>query len=204
MTRSANRAFTLVEVIAVVAIVGIIMLIGIAPLIYSAGLMSETRAAFVEDNRERYVINGIAQDVREIISLGGTSAVRLIHRDDIKGPYDYLMLWTITPSYAMAPVGTVVFGMPPESVLAGDYGEGLYRWLLSDDKRPEAAALEDLEPERGRLILPGVVGVRFSVLDGKNWVDEYTGAMPQALRILIKYDDDSKEEEKTYDVWLPK
>jgi prepilin-type N-terminal cleavage/methylation domain-containing protein len=200
-----RRAFTLVEVTVVVGIVGVIMLVGIAPLVYSVRLMSDTRAAFAEGNRERSAVNRIALDARAVISLNGIATTRVIHRDELAGPRDYLLLWTITPSYSLEPMGTVIFGVPPGSVLAKEYEHGLYRWTLSDDKHPDAVTIDDnLTSERGRLVLRGVQGVRFSALKDSEWLGEYSGDMPQALRILLRYGDDKDREEMAYDIWMPR
>jgi prepilin-type N-terminal cleavage/methylation domain-containing protein len=199
-----RRAFTLVEVMIVVGVTGLIMVIGLAPLVYSVRLMSDARAAFTEGNRERGAINAIAQDARELVSNGVSVSFRLFGRDALGGQEDYLLLWTLSPSYARLPMGTVVFGMPPDDILGGDYPKGLYRWLLSDDLRPSEVDVEELKPENGRMILAGVENVGFEALSGGEWLDEYTGDMPQALRVFLKYGSDSGKEEKTYDVWLPK
>jgi prepilin-type N-terminal cleavage/methylation domain-containing protein len=202
MERSFSRAFTLVEVLVVVGIAGIIVTIGLTPLTYTIKLMSDARTAFIEGNAERDAINRITLDVREVISLNGSGGMRLVHQDKSGEAHDYLMLWTLTPSYTMEPSGTVVVGIPDESVLDNDYDKGLYRWLLSDDKRPNDVTQEDMEKGSRRLILPDVKSVRFSILDGSEWVDEYTGPMPKAFRVLLNYGDDG--DEKAYDVWLPR
>jgi prepilin-type N-terminal cleavage/methylation domain-containing protein len=199
-----KKAFTLVEIMVVVGIAGVIMAVGVAPLVYSVRLMSETRAAFNEENRERYAINGVLLDAREIITLNSSGSMRLLHRDEIGMPEDFLILWTITPSYTRSPLGSVVFGAPPKSVLNDEYEKGLYRWLLSDDRRPEEITADDLTPERGRMVLAGVENVGFWALIDGEWVNDYVGGMPQALRIFLKYGDDRGKEEKNYDMWLPK
>ncbi|MDR0615479.1 MAG: type II secretion system protein [Synergistaceae bacterium] len=203
-----KKAFTLVEVMIVAGIAGIIMVAGIAPLMYSVRLMSETRASFTEESRERTAINRMILDVRDATSAGEPRPFRLLHRDALSGPEDYLVLWTLTPSYSRLPLSAVVFGMPPESVLQGDYEKGLYRWLLSDDKRPEEVTMDDLVPERGRLVLAGVENVEFKVLSDRDWVDEYSGGIPQALRVVLKYgkeaDGSGEERVRNYDVWLPR
>jgi prepilin-type N-terminal cleavage/methylation domain-containing protein len=199
-----RKAFTLVEVMIVVGIAGLIMVVGLAPLAYSVRLMSGTMAAFAAENRERYVINSIALDVRELVINGVSGPFRLYHGDALGGQRDYLFLWTLTPSYARLPLGTVVFGIPQNSVLGNDYQKGLYRWLLSGDLRPDDVDVDDLTPETGRLILAGVENVGFKALYGGEWVDEYSGEMPLGLRISLEYGEDSGKEEKNYDVWLPK
>ncbi|MDR1944517.1 MAG: type II secretion system GspH family protein [Synergistaceae bacterium] len=202
MRSSGEKAFVLVEILVVVGLIGILLSAGIVPVMYSARLLTVARAAFAEENRERFAVNRIILDVREVLTLNETSVVKLTHKDELGGANDRLSIWTITPTYSGAPAGTVVFGTPPRNILGDDYSEGLYRWLLSDDKRPDMAADDDLTAELGRLVLPGVKGVRFSILDGSVWVDDYNGGMPQALRIHLMYGDD--EAEKIYDVWMPK
>jgi len=195
-----GSAFTLVEILLVVAIAGIILAAGLVPLMYTVRLMADTRAAFTLANSERNAVSRITMDARELISINETGVVNLLHGDKLEGESDYLALWTLTPSYAMAPVCAVVFGIPPKSVL-NDYEEGLYRWLLSDDKRPSDVTPGDLTPERGRLILRGVKGVRFSAMSGSEWADTYAGGMPQALKVGLEYSDGK---DKVYEVWLPK
>jgi hypothetical protein len=194
----------MVEIMLVVAIAGIILAAGLVPLMYTARLMAETRAAFTRDNGERAAVARMVTDARELISINESSVVKLLRGDELGegGDRDYLALWTLTPSYSMAPLCTVVFGLPPKSALAGDYEDGLYRWLLSDDKRPVDMTPDDLSPESGRLILRGVKGVRFLALSGTEWLDVYAGGMPQALRVGLDYGED--KESRVYDVWLPK
>ncbi|MDR1019301.1 MAG: type II secretion system GspH family protein [Synergistaceae bacterium] len=199
-----KKAFTLVEVMIVVGIAGLIMVVGLAPLVYSVRLMSEARAAFTEESRERNAVNAIAQGARELVSNGVSGSLRLLRNGPLEGRKDYLLLWTLSPSYARLPMGTIVFGMPPDSVLGDDYQKGLYRWLLSDDKRPGVINVDELKPENGRLILAGVENVGFDALSGGEWLDEYMGDMPQALRVFLKYGEERGEEEKNYDIWLPK
>ncbi|MDR0648118.1 MAG: type II secretion system GspH family protein [Synergistaceae bacterium] len=199
-----KRAFTLVEVIIVVGIAGLIMAVGLAPLVYSVRLMSEARAAFTAESRERNAINAIAQGARELVSGGVSGPLRLMRNDALGKRQDYLLLWTLFPSYARLPMGTVAFGVPQDSVLGGDYPKGLYRWLLSDDRRPGVINVDEFKPENGRLILAGVESVGFEALSGGEWLDEYTGDMPQALRVFLKYGKERGEEERNYDIWLPK
>jgi prepilin-type N-terminal cleavage/methylation domain-containing protein len=197
-----GRAFTLVEILLVVGIAGIILAAGLVPLMYTARLMADTRAAFTLENGERSAVSRMTMDARELISINESGVVKLLRGDQLDADRDYLALWTLTPSYSMAPVCAVVFGLPPKSVMGNEYEEGLYRWLLSDDKKPADVTPDDLTPERGRLILRGVKGIRFSALSGSEWVDTYAGGMPQALRVGLDYGDD--KDERVYEVWLPK
>jgi prepilin-type N-terminal cleavage/methylation domain-containing protein len=197
-----RRAFTLIEVLVVVGIAGIVIAAGVVPLVYTVRMISEARASFAEQNRERSAINRIIADTVGVISLNESGVVRVIRRDELQGGRDYLVLYSMTSAYSLQPMGAVVLGMPPESVIDDDYMEGLHRWTLSGDVRPESFTMDSLIRDSARLILPGASGVSFSVLSGADWVEEYSGGMPQALRILLEYGDDG--DEKVYEVWLPK
>jgi hypothetical protein len=208
MNSRGGKAFTLVEVLLAAGIAGIMLAIGIVPLVYTMRLIKEARLTFAADNTEHSAISRITLDTRDVVTLNDLNVVRLIHNDELEGPSDYLMLWTKTPSYSFEPAGVIVFGMPEKSVLGDDdYQEGLQRWTLSRDIALDLVTMDDLVPERAKVILPGVKGVRFSVLSGSEWVDEYSGSMPQALRILLNYEsteEDEEDEERIYDIWLPK
>lgn len=199
---SSREAFTLVEIMVVLGIAGVIIAAGIAPLMYTIRLLAETRNNFFAANRERLVVSRLFQETREITSNNASTPVKILHQDKLgSNGNDILLLWTTTPSYAGMPVGSVVYGIFQESVLKTDMPKGLYRWVLSGDIQPDTFVLDDLESENARLLLPNVEGIRFSALVDSEWVDDYSGNLPQALKITLEY---NKKEEKTYESWLPK
>ncbi|MDR1472690.1 MAG: prepilin-type N-terminal cleavage/methylation domain-containing protein [Synergistaceae bacterium] len=185
-----KRAFTLVEIMLALGIGGMILALGIAPLMFTARTISQTRANFASANRERAAVNRIFQDVRESVGLNVQSPVFIARRDSLEGGSDnMLMVWTIAPAYAGASMGSVVYGVPRSTVLGGDFEEGVYRWVLSDDTVPGSLGDEDLEPETARLLLGGVKGVSFHALSGSSWTDSYNGSLPRALRVTFQYED---------------
>jgi hypothetical protein len=182
------------------AIGGMILTIGIAPLMYTARTISQTREDFTAANGERVAINRIFQDVRESVGLNVPSPVFIARRDSLGGVADNaLMVWTITPSYSNASMGSVIYSIPRNTVLGGDSEEGVYRWVLSDDAIPGSVNIEDLKPEDARLLLGGVRGISFLAFNGESWVDSYSGLLPRALRVTLQYEDG----EVTYEDWLP-
>lgn len=196
-----RRAFTLVEVMMVVAIAGMIMTAGLAPVVYTARLIAETQKSFRSDNTERKAVNRLFQDARETTAMNVTTQIRLIHQDKLEGGGDdLLLLWTVTPSYRGRPAGSVAYGLARESVLRTDMPKGLYRWVVSKDILPDSVTADDLDHSKPELVLPGVTGVRFSVLEGGKWFDEYKGALTGALRVKLEYG----KREKIYESWLPR
>lgn len=201
--KPSNRksAFTLVEILVVVGIAGIIIVSGITPLVYTVRALTDARQDFMRVNRERSIVNRLFGDIREIVVNQVTSPVKVLNQDKLGDKAnDILLLWTITPTYADMPMGTVVYALPQGSVLKADTPPGLYRWVLSGDIQPDQFVMDDLKPEKARLLLPGVEGVSFSALEDSEWVDNYAGNMPQAFRIVLEYEKDSR----TYENWLPK
>jgi prepilin-type N-terminal cleavage/methylation domain-containing protein len=195
-----TRAFTLVEIMLAIGIGGMILAIGVAPLMYTARTISQTRENFTAANGERAAINRIFQDVRESVGLNVSSPVFIARRDSLGGVTDnVLMVWTITPLYSNAPMGSVVYGIPQNTVLGGGSEEGVYRWVLSDDAIPGAVNMDELKPDGARLLLGGVKGISFQAFTGDSWVDSYSGLLPRALRVTLQYDDG----EVTYEDWLP-
>lgn len=197
-----RKAFTLVEIVVVLGIAGVIIAAGVAPLMYTIRLLAETRNNFFAANRERLVMSRLLQETREITVNNVSTPIKILHQDRLgNNGNDMLLLWTTTPSYSGMPVGSVVYGIFQESVLKMDMPKGLYRWVLSGDMQPDTFVLDDLEPENARLLLPDVEGIRFSALVDSEWVDDYSGNLPQALKITLEY---QEKEEQTYEGWLPK
>ncbi len=196
-----NRAFTLVEILVVVGIAGIIIVAAVTPLTYTVKTIRQAQKNFSASNRERFVINQIFQDARETVNINASSPFRVIHQDELgSNANDTLLLWARTPSYEGRSMTCVAYKMLPKSVLGTDLPEGLYRWVLSGDEQPDAVKEEDLKPEEGKLLLPGLTGIRFSVMVKSEWVDDYEGSSPQALRIVLE----KKEgDEVSYEGWLP-
>ncbi|MDR1915497.1 MAG: type II secretion system GspH family protein [Synergistaceae bacterium] len=195
-----KEAFTLIEVLLVLGIAGMILAAGVAPLTYTIRTISDARQNFTANNMERTAVNRIFQDVRESIALNVQSPLFIVHRDGLGGKgNDLLMVWTITPSYANASIGSVVYGFPQRTVLGDDLEDGIYRWVLSDDTLPGSLNPEDLKPEAARLILRGLKGVSFNVLSGSSWEESYSGPLPKAFRVTLQYD----EGDVVYEDMLP-
>lgn len=195
-----RKAFTLVEILVVVAIAGIIIVAALTPLTFTIRTIRDAQRNFSSSNRERFVVNQIFQDAREVLSIYCDTPFLVLHRDELGSRADdTLLLWTNTPAYAGGAAGCVVYRMLPKSILAPELPEGLYRWVIPKALQPEKIEEEDIKPEEGRLVLPGITSVRFSVMENAEWVDEYKGNRPQAMRVTLK----KEEGEVVYEGLLP-
>lgn len=196
-----KTGFTLVEMLIVVAITGVVITSGVAPLVYTVRLLAEAQRDFRESGAERTAVNRLFSDVREMVLLHVGAPLKLIHREKLgsRGD-DLLLLWTMTPRYSGLPVGSVAYGIAKDSIVGEGKEEGLYRWVLSKDVQPSGFVEDDLKAASPKLVLPGVTGVRFSVLGDMGWVDEYEGRPPKGIRMVLQYDG----REKSYESWLPR
>lgn len=195
-----RKAFTLVEILVVVGIAGIIIIAALTPLTFTIRTIRNVQKDFSVSNKERFVINQIFQDAREVVGIQCAIPFQVIHKDESGNKTDdTLLLWTITPSYSGGSMACVVYRMLPKSILGPELPEGLYRWVIAKGLQPESIEEEDIKLEEGKLVLPGIAGVRFSAMEGTEWVDEYKGRSPQALRVTLK----REEGEIAYEGWLP-
>lgn len=196
-----RKAFTLVEILVVVGIAGIIIIAALTPLTFTIRTIRDAQRNFSVSNKERFAVNQIFQDAREVVSIHCNTPFQVIHQDELGSKADdTLLLWTRTPSYSGGSMACVVYRMLPQSVLGPELPEGLYRWVISKGLRPEKIEEADIKPEEGRLVLPGIASVRFSVMESAEWVDEYKGRSPQALKVTLKR---KEEGEFIYESCLP-
>jgi prepilin-type N-terminal cleavage/methylation domain-containing protein len=184
-----KSGFTLVEIMIAAAIAAIIITAGIAPLMYVSRIISSARENFSMDNKERSAVNRILRDVREAPNVHSNAPVRITEADDVSyGENGFLVVRTTTGTYTTRPLGSVVWGIPVESVMKNSHTRGMYRWAVSSDIQPDSVNPRELDPDNGVLVLPGVKSVAFAVLNGTSWEKNFQGARPKALRVTLAYD----------------
>lgn len=199
--RRKKGAFTLVEILIVLGIAGVIVSAGVAPLLFTVRTLSNTRQAFTDAGRERAVFNRIVLDLREMALLNTASPVRVVQSEELaQKPRDALIVWTVTSAYTGGPMGNVIYAIPKESALSGTTISGLYRWMISKDITPETDLEKILEEEKPQLLLPGLDGFSVQMLRHSDWQDDYSGAIPRALRVTFGYEGDV---ERIYEAWFP-
>jgi type II secretory pathway pseudopilin PulG len=184
-----SAAFTLVEIMIAAAIAAIVITAGIAPLMYTSRMISSSRENFSMNNKERSAVNRILRDVREAPNIHSDAPVRITEADEVSsGENGFLVVRTAAGAYTTQPLGSVVWGIPGETVLRNSHARGLYRWAVSGDVRPESVNPSELEPGDGVLVLPSVKSVAFAALNGDSWEENFQGARPKALRVTLVYD----------------
>ena len=195
MTRQPG--FTLLEIVIALGI-AVIVSAGIAPLLYSARMMSEARGVFAKSNKERSAANRIFADVRSSSGLNIKAPLKIAKFEAIEtGENDFLAVRALSTATDTAhPLGTAVWGVPGGVTVRGGFEPGLYRWIVSPDMTPSAVDATKLDPGDGTLVLPGAASVTFAVLRGSEWVRDYGGAMPRAFRVTFNYGDDSASYEE--------
>jgi hypothetical protein len=171
------------------AIAAIITMAGIAPLMYVSRMISSAREDFSINNKERSAVNRILTDVREASNIHSDVPVRIAEADDAaRGENDFLVVWTAAGAHTVRPLGSVVWGVPADSVIRSDYARGLYRWTISGDIQPNSVNLSELDPDDASLVLPGVKSAVFAALNGVSWERNFSGARPKALSVTLMYD----------------
>ena len=187
-----NRGFTLLEIMIAVAIAAIIISAGIGPLLYTSRLIRYAREDFSRSNRERAAANRIFADIRGAISVNENNPVAIRRYEDISmGETNFLIVRTTSITNTISPLSSVVWGRPGDVSERSDFVPGLYRWVMPQDIPPGEIAVMELDPMDASLVLQGVDEVSFSVPHDGGWTDEYTGAMPRALRVTFLYEESS-------------
>lgn len=195
-----NGAFTLAEILLVVAIMGIVVSAGIVPLLYTGRLLRATREDFATQNAERRVFNRIYQDIRGAADFHASPVIVLKQDSELSSSgRDLLSMWTLTPAYARQTAGNVVYCLADRENNTATAESGLYRWILSEDLKPEDLSSAALKKFDAALLLPDVRGIEFRVQSSGEWKSVYQGAMPTALRVTFEYQDGKN----TYECLLP-
>ena len=209
MTEDFGRSggFTLIEIMIAVSIAAIIAVTAFAPLLLTIRSLEDTQKTWKVEDKERDAARGIFDDVRNAFTDLKYNSCR-IKRNSVLGTDDntVLIIWSRTPLKKGVPASVVVYKTVAGSAFT-DNSSGLYRWTVSTARKDSDEKSEDpteidtdiLKPEAGKLLQKDVKSVTFSVKDKKEWVKEYSGSLPSALKITFVYDKYKHE----YEDWFP-
>ncbi len=195
--KKRTPAFTLAEVLVVVGLFGLIATLAFAPSVSLVRRLQDVRRERSREQVTDYVLRRLPGEMR--LSPGvypGGPAVVLLHKDVLGGDADdRLAFWSDGGGIVGARAWRII---RPKA--GREERDGLYRWILPLSA-PAAVDWEDLDPEKGQLLFAGAVSFRIGLLPSgeKEWVDEYAGPRPRALRIQIK----TEREEFSREDWLP-
>ncbi|MCE5201070.1 MAG: type II secretion system GspH family protein [Synergistaceae bacterium] len=225
MKKRIYPGFTLIEIMLAVALVGIIAATALAPLVFTVESLKDTQKQWGARIKERAAVENIFADVRGAVENPSFAPLRTIHNGGLTVQEDdRLLIWSASPVREGGIVSLVVYRVLTGSALDNKKG-GLYRWILEGVKsdpnlsgelfskgliaasRSLITSSEDpikfdsdkLKAEDGRMVLPDAEGMRISVWSGTDWVQDYEGSVPEALKIGITI----KGKKHVYEEWFP-
>lgn len=196
-----RHGFTFIEILVSLGLIGVIAICAIAPMIFSIRNLNETQLESGETTAVNDVFNLICRDARSYLATDGSCFI-LKKRDHFGGKAADLFLFLSNnsiKSYGIA--GVYIYALVEKNSLSLHQGiTGLYRWYYPG-KGPEDIDLDSKLPlQDAELVLPDVTSFRVEVYSNKAWQSDYSGKLPQGIKIVIE------RNETTYDYidWFPK
>lgn len=167
---------------------------------YSVRTINETRSAFAADNVQRAAFNRMSREVMDALLIEHQAPIKIVDSEELSvKSRSALVIWSASPGNAGEPAGNIVYAIPSERSLTSKKERGLHRWVLSCDVNAETKFDELLINERSQLVIPGLDGFAVQTLRGMDWAAHYSGAIPEAMRVIFENGD----EEDIYEVWFP-
>ncbi len=193
-----RRAFTLIEIMIAAALFGIISVAALAPLVFTVCSLDYAQKSRLAQNRERRLQLQIFAELRTAVSEGNVTAVRIERASGLSlEDDDRLAVFSLYPLKSGRPAAVCVYRVFKEDKLRKVTG-GLYRFelalplednlLLPDaqERSPINVDIEKLKPEAGKNIIPAVTGMKIYAFSNGEWSEEYSGAQPEAVKIVLK------------------
>jgi hypothetical protein len=166
-----------------VALTGLIASLALAPVVYAVRQVVETEAAYSDETALRRTAVFMAQDAAAGLRLASVVLRVVDHKQLGGGDDDTLIIAGAAAAKQNLAAGSVVYKIVRRSIM-NDSIPGLYRWLLPGIL-PEDADYDGLEEKDGQLVAPYVTELQLSVLEPPEWVEDYSGALPQGIKIAL-------------------
>ncbi|MDR1048244.1 MAG: prepilin-type N-terminal cleavage/methylation domain-containing protein [Synergistaceae bacterium] len=186
-----KRAFTLIEILVAVALTGMLVSLTFAPVVYAVRRVAETEESYSGRTALRRAALFMAGDVAAGFRLTRETVRAIRHETLGGGDEDVLVVASAAPAKQNAPGGSVVYKIVSRSFLRGAI-PGLYRWVLPGIL-PGDADPDRLEEEEGQLVLPYVTELKLSFISGSDWIPDYKGALPPAMRVALARGEEREE-----------
>lgn len=181
-----------------VALFGIISVAALAPLVFTVRSLDYAQKSRLAQNRERRLLLRIFAELRTAVSEGDVTAVRIERASGLSlEDDDRLAVFSLHPLKSGRPAAVCVYRVFKEDKLRKVTG-GLYRFelalplednlLLPDakDRSPINVDIEKLKPEAGKNLISSVTGMKVFVSANGELSEEYSGALPEAVKIVLK------------------
>lgn len=182
--RGRKHGFTLIEILIAVALTGLIASLALAPVVYAVRQVVETEAAYSDEAALRRTAIFMAQDVSAGLRLASVVVRVADHKQLGGGDDDTLVIASAAPAKQNLAAGSVVYKIVRRSFMNDRAIPGLYRWLLPG-VLPEDAEYDDLDEKDGQLVAPYVTELQVSVLEPPEWVEDYSGELPQGMQFVL-------------------
>lgn len=201
MLKSKQRAFTLLEIIIVVGISGIIAVGALAPLSYTVRSLNFVQKQWHTQTSIERCVNRIFFEAKHTIPIYDASSVRIECNEEsmVDGKQGVLYMWCGSAAEVGESPYLVVYKYVGNDASAKNK-TGVYCWKIRDIRgflsqhdnsyiisNPNLVLSHMLKAEDGKLVLPNVKGIIFSVPSGTStkWKSSYSGNLPSVLRIEI-------------------
>lgn len=196
--RKVKRGFTLIEIMLAVALFGIIATVALAPLVFTVRSLKTAQSEWLANGKQEMALEQIFDEIRECVRQGTDNPIRIERASGLSVADDSrLVVYSYLPLKRGRNVAVCVYRVFKEDKLRKVAG-GLYRFefalpldaalLRADatDKSPLNIDTEKLEPKQGRNIIPSAKGIRFYALRDGQWVEDYIGTLPAAVKFELK------------------
>ena len=182
-----KRAFTLIEVLVAVMLTGMLTTLALAPVAYTVRNVVATQNEYADFSALSRTMNFIIRDLSSAMRLSSNVLMIVDHEAMGGNDDDILMIMSTSPTAQNLPSGTLVYRISEGGIMHGNVLPGLYRWIFPG-QLPNTIKYDNLNPEDGQLVLPGIDEFRVEVPKGSHEDDrdkEYSGALPKGLFIKL-------------------
>lgn len=200
MMRGTKEGFTLIEVMLAVGLFAIIATAALVPLMFTVRSLKSAQNDWQKDTRSQRYVQQIFSELRSCVRQGTETSVRVERASGLNVADDSrIAVFSLLPLKQGHPAAVCVYRVFKADKLKKITG-GLYRFefalplpaaLLLDgasDRLPINIDMEKLTPAKGKNIIPSAVGMKIDVLKDGQWEEEYSGMLPEALKIEVKLD----------------
>ena len=184
---TSKRAFTLIEVLVAVMLTGMLTTLALAPVAYTVRRVVETQNEYADFSALSRTLNFIIRDLSSAMRLSSNVLTIVDHEATGGNDDDILMIMSTSPTAQNLPSGTLIYKIAEGGIMHGNVLPGLYRWIFPG-QLPNTIKYDNLNPEDGQLVLPGIDEFRVEIPSGSHEDDrekEYSGALPKGLFIKL-------------------